>query len=83
MENNSTWYFPPDNSGQFDGFNDSGIETFLGNPICHLAREINQNALDAGNGNTVDVKFIKRVIECNSSIIFQKKSRKKGNTFSC
>lgn len=75
MENNSTWYFPPDNSGQFDGFNDSGIETFLGNPICHLAREINQNALDAGNGNTVDVKFIKRVIETSEIPNFEELKR--------
>lgn len=60
--NSCSWYFPPDNSGQFDGFNDSGIETFLGNPICHLAREINQNSLDAGNGNIVDVRFMKREI---------------------
>ncbi len=62
MTDTCSWYFPPDHSGQFDGFNDSGIETFLGNPICHLAREINQNALDAGNGKIVDVQFMKREI---------------------
>jgi len=62
MTDTCSWYFPPDHSGQFDGFNDSGIETFLGNPICHLAREINQNALDAGNGKPVDVQFMKREI---------------------
>ncbi len=49
MTEESSWFFPKDDSDQFDGFNDSGINTFTGNPICHLAREINQNAIDALN----------------------------------
>src|SRR6266705_2554207 len=39
--------FPSDNSDQWDGFNDSGIEHFSGNPYVHLGREVAQNSLDA------------------------------------
>lgn len=41
------WSFPSNNSGQITGLNDAGIETFLGDTITSLAREINQNSLDA------------------------------------
>jgi hypothetical protein len=39
--------FPYDQSDQWDGFNDSGIEHFAGNPYPHLGREVVQNTLDA------------------------------------
>jgi len=39
--------FPVDPSGQWDGFNDSAIEHFSGNPFQHLGREVPQNTLDA------------------------------------
>lgn len=39
--------FPPDMSGEWDGFNDSGIEHFSGNPFEHLGREVPQNTIDA------------------------------------
>jgi len=39
--------FPFDQSDQWDGFNDSGIEHFSGNPYVHLGREVAQNTLDA------------------------------------
>lgn len=41
------WHHPNDEADQWDGFNDSGIEHFAGNPIRHLAREIHQNSLDS------------------------------------
>ncbi|MDA9471600.1 hypothetical protein [Enterococcus sp. 5H] len=41
------WSFPSNNFGQINGISDSGIETFLGEPIKSLAREICQNSIDA------------------------------------
>lgn len=62
MEKNPGWHHPIDESDQWDGFNDSGIEHFRGRPIPHLAREINQNALDARTEGPVQVYFaLKRV----------------------
>lgn len=49
------WNHPIDASDQWDGFNDSGIETFAGSPIKNLAREVNQNALDAAADGCVNV----------------------------
>lgn len=51
------WHHPVDESDQWDGFNDSGIEHFRGSPIPHLAREANQNALDARESDVVNVKI--------------------------
>ena len=45
------WNFPPKPDGGFDGFKDSGIETFLGSPFQSLAREVLQNSLDAKASN--------------------------------
>jgi len=39
--------FPVDDSGQWDGFNDPGIEHFTGNRLQHLGREVPQNTIDA------------------------------------
>lgn len=41
------WVFPSNNDGEIQGISDSGMETFLGNPLSSLAREICQNSLDA------------------------------------
>lgn len=41
------FYFPSNNGGEVKGISDSGIETFSGNSIKGLAREILQNSLDA------------------------------------
>lgn len=60
------WNQSTDDSDQWDGFNDSGIEHFRGNPIFHLGREINQNAMDAAEDGLVKVNFIFREIETNS-----------------
>lgn len=45
------WNFPSNNYGQVTGLNDAGIETFRGNPLDSLAREINQNSCDAKDKN--------------------------------
>jgi hypothetical protein len=44
--------FPYDQSDQWDGFNDSGIEHFSGNPYVHLGREVVQNTIDARQEGT-------------------------------
>ena len=40
--------FPRDESQQWDGFNEPGIEHFAGSPFRSLGREATQNTLDAG-----------------------------------
>lgn len=49
------WNHPVDNSDQWDGFNEAGINHFSGNPIRHLAREVNQNSLDSAQTGVVRV----------------------------
>ncbi|MEQ1534005.1 MAG: hypothetical protein ABL906_10620, partial [Sideroxydans sp.] len=58
------WHHPVDDSDQWDGFNEPGIEHFRGNPIVHLAREVNQNASDAADGDSdaVTVKILHREV---------------------
>ena len=51
---------------QWDGFNEPGIEHFAGSPIQHLAREVNQNALDAGDTDIVEVRIRLHEIEVSS-----------------
>lgn len=41
------WYFPLSNNGLKRGLKDSGIETFKGQILASLSREIIQNSLDA------------------------------------
>ncbi len=53
------WVFPLNNGGEIKGLRDTGIETFKGDPLRFLAREICQNSLDAGKeGQTVRVEFV-------------------------
>ncbi|SFK67240.1 hypothetical protein SAMN04488569_10703 [Marinilactibacillus piezotolerans] len=47
---NDKFYFPSNNGGEVKGISDSGIETFSGNSIKGLGREIIQNSLDANEG---------------------------------
>lgn len=47
---NFDWNFPETGGGSYDGFNDSGIETFTGARFSSLAREVLQNSLDAKAG---------------------------------
>jgi hypothetical protein len=63
MKRKIGWFHPVDDSDQFDGFNESGIETFRGEPIISLAREINQNALDAAESESATVEVSFRLIE--------------------
>lgn len=49
MSNVIGWHHPTDESDQWDGFNEPGIEHFRGSPVKHLAREVIQNALDASD----------------------------------
>ncbi len=58
------WHHPVDDSDQWDGFNEPGIEHFRGNPIVHLAREVNQNASDAADSDAdaVTVKIMHREV---------------------
>jgi hypothetical protein len=60
------WAHSSDDSDQWDGFNEAGIEHFLGNPIFHLAKEINQNALDAAEDGLVKVSFMFKEIDIDS-----------------
>lgn len=46
------FYFPSNNGGEVKGISDSGIETFSGNSIKGLAREILQNSLDANKSSS-------------------------------
>lgn len=50
------WNFPINNTGQIQGISNPGIETFKGNPIRSLAREICQNSLDACESSEVNVQ---------------------------
>lgn len=57
MPNNIGWQHPVDESDQWDGFNELGMQHFAGNPIRHLAREVIQNAIDASETDIVLVKI--------------------------
>lgn len=63
MSNVIGWLHPTDESNQWDGFNEPGIEHFRGSPVKHLAREVIQNALDAScdadKAVAVRIKLIK------------------------
>ena len=47
MKEGIGWKFPSSGGGAVAGFNDSGIETYMGKPFESLAREVIQNSLDA------------------------------------
>lgn len=49
------YYFPLRNGGLKDGINDSGIETFKGNPLYSMTKETIQNSLDAREDNSIPV----------------------------
>ncbi len=57
MSSEIGWNHPVNQSDQWDGFNDPGIEHFRGRPIQHLAREVIQNAFDAGESYLVKVNI--------------------------
>jgi hypothetical protein len=56
--------FPYDQSDQWDGFNDSGMEHFSGNPYVHLGREVVQNTIDAKQeGSTSPARIFIQLID--------------------
>src|SRR6266481_7455679 len=62
--------FPYDQSDQWDGFSDSGIEHFSGNPYVHLGREVVQNTIDARQEATsAPAHIIIQVIEVATNSI--------------
>lgn len=60
------WHHPVDESDQWDGFNDSGIALYAGKPLKNLAREVIQNALDAGENECVRVQIVLHKISPSS-----------------
>ncbi len=68
MTINIGWHHPIDQSDQWDGFNEPGIEHFAGSPITHLAREVNQNSYDSASDGSV-VKVSMRLIQIETSEI--------------
>ncbi|MED7679065.1 hypothetical protein GN286_14140 [Rhodobacteraceae bacterium IMCC15231] len=54
------WKFQVNESGQTDGWNDNGIQTFRSNILKNLAREIIQNSVDARASKSApaEVEFI-------------------------
>jgi hypothetical protein len=68
------WSFPLNQNGPIQGFNDQGIEYFLGNPIESLTKEIIQNSIDAGLENEtkpVKVVFQKFLLETKTFLILK------------
>lgn len=66
MSNSIGWVHPVDKSDQWDGFNDSGLAHFSGDPVRHLAREVIQNAYDAKGAGIVEVRIRRQEIETSS-----------------
>ena len=68
MEENRGWYFPNNNGGEAEGFENQGINQFKMSPYGKLAREIIQNSYDAkikGENRKVRVEFRLVSIEKN------------------
>ena len=60
MEEKRGWYFPNNNGGEAEGFENQGINQFKMSPYGKLAREIIQNSYDAkikGENKKVRVEF--------------------------
>ncbi len=49
--------FPLDSAGQWDGFNEPGMEHFSGSPFEHLGREVPQNTIDARASSPARVRI--------------------------
>lgn len=58
--------FPEDQSDQWDGFNDPGIEHFAGNRLQHLGREVPQNTIDAKVAAPARITFKQRRVRASS-----------------
>lgn len=55
-KDDANWYFPSAKGLQLESVNNAAIETFKGNPLASLAREICQNSIDAVDDTTKPVK---------------------------
>ena len=62
-----SWNFPPNNDGTTSGFNDGAIDTFAGNRLSSVVREIIQNSLDAKKNPEEPVRLCFRLDEVSKS----------------
>ena len=69
MVKKTGWLHPRDESDQWNGFNDEGISHFDGNPIPSLAREINQNSLDAADNAHEAVRVTMKLLHPETATI--------------
>src|SRR4051812_21695121 len=70
MSRSVGFVFPLDQSDQWAGFNDSGMEHFSGNPYVHLGREVVQNTIDARpKGNVAPARIFVQLINVPTSSI--------------
>lgn len=53
----ANWIFPLTNGGKEDGFNDPGVNTFVGDFEKYVAREAIQNVLDAKRDDAANVRI--------------------------
>lgn len=66
MPSSVGWLHPIDDADQWDDFNDPGLAHFSGDPVRHLAREVIQNAYDAGETGIVTVKIRRVEVDTNT-----------------
>lgn len=66
---NIGWFHQTYQTGEWDGFNDSGIETFREDPLPNLARETIQNAIDARLPNSAPITVSFRVTHIQPKMI--------------
>ena len=64
----ANWIFPPTGGGKEDGFNDPGVNTFVGDYEKYVAREAIQNVLDAKqpDAEKVRIRFDLRKIDASA-----------------
>jgi hypothetical protein len=64
----ANWIFPLTNGGKEDGFNDPGVNTFVGDYEKYVAREAIQNVLDAKreDAENVRIRFDLKKIDAGS-----------------
>ena len=75
---NICWNFPGNNDGKISGISEAGIETFRGDLLKSLAKEICQNSLDAvlDSKKRVLIEFKLYKTKEISSYIFKSRHRK-------
>jgi len=68
------WKFPSNGGGQIEGFNNSSIDTFIGNRVFSLVREAIQNSLDVRVDTTKPVLVCFSLDELDASLVPEVKS---------